>query len=186
MAEPLDAAVDYTLVRRMSEGDADALGALYDRYGSLLFSVGLRILADRHAAEDLVQDVFLEAWRKSGEYDPARASVRTWLILRTRSRALDRLVAAPARRTVSMEDITMPEPAAPGAGADGRVDADRVQAALASLSVEQRQVLELTFFHGLSSGDIARQVGVPVGTVKSRLRAGLAGMRAVLRPEGDA
>ena len=185
MGDPLEVAVDYTLVRRMADGDAAALGELYDRYGSLLFSVGVRILTDRHAAEDLVQDVFLEAWRKAGEYDPNRASVRTWLILRARSRALDRVVSAPARRTVSMEDVTIPEPHAPSAGLDGKVDADRVQGALYDLSFEQRQVLELTFFQGLSSGDIARQVGVPVGTVKSRLRAGLAGMRAALGPAVD-
>lgn len=186
MGDPHDAAVDISLVRRMADGDAAALGLLYDRYGTLLFSVGVRILSDRHAAEDLVQDVFLEAWRKSAEYDPARASVRTWLILRARSRALDRLMSASARRTVSMEDVTVPEPAASGTGMDNRADADRVHLALADLSAEQRQVLELTFFQGLSSGEIARQVGVPVGTVKSRLRAALGGLRAALGPAVEA
>lgn len=183
MSVLLDAQQDIALVRRLAEGDRAALAALYDRYAAVLFAVAYRILGERETAEDLVHDVFLEAWNKAAEYDPARASVRTWLILRTRSRALDRAVSAPRRRTVSLEDEAVPEPVAGPSGDYGRADADRVVDALASLSVEQRQVLELTFFRGLSSGDIAREVGIPVGTVKSRLRAGLTGLRSALGPK---
>lgn len=179
----LEAQQDAALVRRLAEGDREALSALYDRHAPALYAVAWRILGEREAAEDLVHDVFLEAWKKAGDYDPARASVRTWLILRTRSRALDRVVSAPRKRTVSLEEESVPEPIAPAAALEGRGDQERVQEALAGLSEEQRQVLELTFFRGLSSGDIAREIGVPIGTVKSRLRAGLAGLRVALGPK---
>ncbi len=178
----LDALQDATLVRRLSEGDRDAMSSLYDRYASVLLAVAYRILGDRESAEDLVHDVFLEAWKKASEYDPARASVRTWLILRTRSRALDRVVSAPRKRTISIEDESVPEPVAVMTGLEGRGDADRVQEALGGLSAEQRQVLELTFYRGLTAADIAKEIGIPVGTVKSRLRAGLSGLRVALGP----
>lgn len=178
----LDREQDVALVRRLAEGDREALSQLYDRYAPVLMAVAFRVLGDRESAEDLVHDVFLEAWKKAGDYDPARASVRTWLILRTRSRALDRAVAAPRRRNVSIEDEAVPEPVAVPAPV-GREDADAVAEAMASLSEEQRRVLELTFFRGLSSGDIARELGVPLGTVKSRLRAGLSGLRLALGPK---
>lgn len=178
----LDRGQDVALVRRLAEGDREALSQLYDRYAPVLMAVAFRVLGDRESAEDLVHDVFLEAWKKAGDYDPARASVRTWLILRTRSRALDRAVAAPRRRNVSIEDEAVPEPVAAPAPV-GREDADAVAEAMASLSEEQRRVLELTFFRGLSSGDIARELGVPLGTVKSRLRAGLSGLRLALGPK---
>ncbi len=179
----LDAQQDAALVKRLSEGDRDAMSSLYDRYASILYAVAFRIIGDRESAEDLVHDVFLEAWKKASEYDPARASVRTWLILRARSRALDRVTAAPRKRTVSMEDESIPEPAALMTGLEGSGDVERLHEALATLSDEQRQVLELTFFRGLSSGDIAKEVGIPVGTVKSRLRAGLSGLRVALGPK---
>ena len=180
----LDTQLDVALVRRLAQGDTGALSELYDRYASVLYTVAFRILGDRESAEDLVQDVFMEAWKKAADYDPGRASVRTWLILRARSRALDRATSAPRRRSVSLEDETVPEPiAAPSSGLDGIGDVERLQDALAGLSPEQRQVLELTFFRGLSSSDISREVGIPVGTVKSRLRAGLTGLRSALAPK---
>lgn len=178
----LDAQLDAALVRRLSEGDREAISLLYDRYASVLYAVAFRILGDRESAEDLVHDVFLEAWNKAADYDPSRASVRTWLILRTRSRALDRVVAAPRKRTVSMEDESVPEPVAASVGQEGFGDAERLHEALANLSEGQREVLELTFFRGLTSTDIAKELGIPVGTVKSRLRAGLSGLRVALAP----
>ena len=170
---------DVALVQRMASGDGDALGQLYDRYATVLLAIGLRILGERQGAEDLVHDVFMEAWRKSAAYDPSRASVRTWLILRCRSRALDRRSAAPRTRTVSIETVTGLDPASPAPTAETN-DADRVRAALDALPDAQRQVLELAFFAGLSSTEIAAQVGAPVGTVKSRTRLGLHALRGAL------
>lgn len=174
---------DAWLVQRMATGDREALSELYHRYVGLLLGVALKIAHDRETAEDLVQDVFLEAWKKAATYDPSRASVRTWLLLRIRSRALDRVGSAPVRRTVSLEDASSPEPSTAGSSVEVQSDAQRIPGALQGVSAEQRQVLELTFFSGLTATEIAEAVGIPVGTVKSRLRAGLSALRATLRVE---
>ena len=184
MSVLLDGSFDIALVQRLVQGDSTALSELYDRYAPLLFTVALRILGDRESAEDLVHDVFMEAWKKAGDYDPRRASVRTWLILRARSRALDRATSAPRRRSVSLEDEAVAEPIAPAVSVDAIGDHERLAEAMANLSAEQRQVLELTFFRGLSSSEVAVEIDVPTGTVKSRLRAGLMGLKAVLAPGG--
>lgn len=170
---------DVLLVRRMAAGDGEALGLLYDRHAAVLLAVGMRILGDRQAAEDLVHDVLMECWRKAGDYDPSRSSVRTWLILRCRSRALDRRGSAPRTRTVALDDLGAVELASPApAAASG--DTERVRAALDALPEVQRQVLELAFYSGLSSAEIAAQMGAPIGTVKSRTRLGLATLRGAL------
>ena len=172
---------DVDLVRRMAGGDASALGALYDRYSSVLLAVSYRVLSDRQAAEDVVQDVFMEAWKKASDYDPGRAGVRTWLILRARSRSLDRMNAAPRRKTVYIDQLALPELAGAVPAAPLAEDADRVHEALAALTAEQRQVLDLAYFKGLSSSEIAGEIGIPVGTVKSRTRTAMVALRATLR-----
>lgn len=177
------ASEDATLVQRMAAGDREALSLLYRRYAGLLLGVALKIARDRETAEDLVQDVFLEAWKKAASYDPGRASVRTWLLLRTRSRALDRVGSAPVRRTVSLDEGTGPEPSFGASSLEDQSDAQRIPQALQGVSAEQRQVLEMTFFSGLTATEIAEVVGIPVGTVKSRLRAGLGALRSTLRVE---
>jgi RNA polymerase sigma-70 factor (ECF subfamily) len=168
-------APDAALVAALVVGDRDALAELYRRHGGTLLAVALRILGDRAEAEEIVHDVFVEAWRQAVQYDPARGSARAWLVTRARSRALDR-VKAPARaRRVAVESA--PEPVA--AEADPS-DASRVQRALASLPAEQRAVLELGYFEGLSSTEIAARLDIPVGTVKSRVAAALQRLRALL------
>ncbi len=170
---------DARLVDAMSRGDRDALAALYDRHSGLMYGVARRMLRDPQAAEDVVQDVVLEAWRRASTYSSARGSVRTWLMMRLRSRALDRIRSAPARREVAVED---PRAVAVASADDPQlgVDRARVREVLATLPPDQRQVLELAYFRGLSSREIAVQVGTPVGTVKSRTRAGLEKLRAVM------
>lgn len=175
-----DSNLDVELVARMAAGDRVALGSLYDRYASVLLATAFCILGDRQAAEDVVQDVFLEAWKKADAYDPSRAAVRTWLILRARSRSLDRLNAAPRRKTVYLDQLALPEVAGAVEARPGVEDADRLSEALAGLSAEQRQVLELAYFRGMSSSEIAQQVGIPTGTVKSRTRTALAALRGAL------
>jgi RNA polymerase sigma-70 factor (ECF subfamily) len=176
---------DAELVARISRGDRAALGALYDRYGAILLAVGHRVLGERREAEDLLHDVFLEAWRSIRDYDPARGSVRAWLCLRMRSRALDRLRSAGRSRTVSVEDAVFSEVQLlssddPSAGPDRAV----LRRALVALSAEQRAVLELGYFEGLSSSEIAARLQIPLGTVKSRVAAALVKLRAGLDPKG--
>ena len=170
---------DGDLVIAIAGGDRDALARLYDRYASLLLGVAQRILGAPREAEDLVHDVFLEAWRSAKDYDEARGTVRTWLLMRLRSRALDRKKSA-AARTVPIEVVEMDERAA--AAEDPALAPDRavVRRVLAALPKEQRVVLELAYFEGLSSSEIATRIEVPIGTVKSRVAAALGKLRSEL------
>jgi RNA polymerase sigma-70 factor (ECF subfamily) len=174
---------DVAWVRAIADGDREALGRLYDRYAPTLMAVGVRILGDRREAEDVLHDVFLEVWRQAANYDESRGSVRTWLLMRMRSRALDRRKAAGFARVVSLDQRGDD---ARGVGDDPSLVPDRetVRRALADLPPEQRQVLELGYFEGLSSTEIAARVEAPVGTVKSRVAAGLGKLRATLGARG--
>jgi len=168
---------DAELVRRLGAGRADAMAALYDRHADLLLAVGLRVLERRAEAEDLVHDVFIEAWRNAAQYDPARGSVRAWLVTRMRSRCLDRQKSAAVSRSVPLDRA--PERQAPVSGAAAG-DAERIRAALETLPAEQRQALELAYFEGLTCTEIASRLDVPVGTVKSRSAAAMGKLRVVL------
>jgi RNA polymerase sigma-70 factor (ECF subfamily) len=169
---------DADLLNGLLLGDRDCLAALYDRYASLLLALGRRILGDRREAEDLLHDVFLEAWHKALDYDERRGTVRAWLLMRMRSRALDRRKAAvfsrraeaPSEDAMGQEDLALTP------------DRERVRRALNDLPLEQRQVLELGYFEGLSSSEIAARLHAPIGTVKSRVAAALAKLRAGFDP----
>jgi RNA polymerase sigma-70 factor (ECF subfamily) len=165
----------------MARGDADALAALYDLHAPLLISVVRRIVGSPEAAEDIVHDVFIEAWRRSADYDPERGSVRTWLALRARSRALDHKKSSAVARRVSLDEPRSLETLL-GVSDDASLAPDqaRIRAVLRELPEDQHRVLFLGYFEGLSSSEIAERVGVPVGTVKSRVAAALARLRAVL------
>jgi RNA polymerase sigma-70 factor (ECF subfamily) len=179
-------ALDLEDLRALTRGEREALGRLYDRHAPLLLALGVRFVGDRREAEDLVHDCFVEAWRHAGEYDPARASVKTWLVLRMRSRCLDRLRSAGHSRRESMsgrEEAVMRR-------ADGgldripsleeRVDAGRLRGVLTELPDDQREVIVLAFFDGLSSSEIAAELKIPIGTVKSRVRSAMTKLRAAL------
>lgn len=172
---------DADLLAAMARGDSDALGDLYDRYSGLLLATAIRILGGRREAEDLVHDVLMEVWHRCADYDPDRGSVRTWILIRLRSRALDRCRRAGRMRVETLEDRTLDDfgPATgddPGQG----LDHARVRRTLAELPPAQRQVLELAYFEGLSASEIAEHLAIPIGTVKSRTAAGLAKLRAAI------
>jgi RNA polymerase sigma-70 factor (ECF subfamily) len=172
---------DATLVFSMARGDRDALATLYDRYATVLLAVGMRILGDRREAEDLLHDVFLDSWRRAGDYDAARGSVRTWLILRMRSRALDRRRAVGFARVVSIENTGLVEDReAHGEDVSFVPDRMKLHRALQGLPPEQRRVLELGYFEGLSSSEISVRLEAPIGTIKSRVAAALSKLRAGL------
>lgn len=176
---------DTALVRAMAGGDRAALAALYDRFAPIMLAVARRISGDAREAEDLLHDVLLEAFRRAGEYDPARGTVRAWLLIRMRSRALDRKRSVAVARAVPLDEGTtsLADPVAAHDGAAG-VDHAALLRALAALPKEQRAVLELGYFEGLSSSEIAARLGTPIGTVKSRVAAAMAKLRAgLVEPE---
>jgi len=172
---------DVELVAAAARGDRDALAELYDRHGGVMLGLGLRILGDRGEAEELLHDVFLEAWKRAGDYDPSRGSVRAWLLLRMRSRSLDRVKSAARSRTAAVGEKVEAAAGSEPATAGEQADAQRVHGALAELPEEQRRVLELGYFSGLSCSEMAESLGVPIGTVKSRLHAALKKLRATFR-----
>ncbi len=164
-------AADVAAMARLATGDEGALAELYDRHASLLLGVGVRILKNRAEAEDVVHDVFVEAWKRAADFDAARGTVRTWLSLRMRSRCLDRQKAPRNARRVSFDDSEAARRAAPAVDPLLASQRARVRAALAQLPDEQRVVVELAYFQGLSTAEIGGRTNTAQGTVKSRLFA---------------
>ena len=169
---------DVALIRAIAAGDRNGLAALYDRYAPILLGLAMRMIRDRREAEDLLHDVFLEVWRSARDYDLTRGRVRTWLVVRMRSRALDVLKSARVSRRSGDPEVLdrMVAEAEPGESPDRQ----RVRSVLTELTADQRQVLELAYFDGLSCSEIAGQLAIPIGTVKSRLAAGLSRLRQLL------
>jgi len=178
---------DVELVRAMARGDSAALGSLYDRHAARMFSLAKKIVITSSAAEDIVQEVFLEAWKKAATYDPARGGVKSWLLLRTRSRSIDfRRAANQSRAATVGEDFWSEQPSAPISDVSFASDQTAVRRALSLLPKDQREALWLGYFEGLSSAEIAARVGSPVGTIKTRVAAALSKLRAALSDrDGD-
>ena len=179
----LQPAEEASLVSAMARGDSEALGVLFDRYSGLLLGLAMKMLGRAEEAEELVHDVFVEAWRKASSFDPRRGSVRAWLVTRTRSRALDRIRAPKRSRTTQVGEPPYDEPDRQALDPSEGVDRRRVKEALAHLPEPQRRVIALSYFKGLSSSEISRELGIPVGTVKSRIASGLRSLRTQLQGE---
>jgi RNA polymerase sigma-70 factor, ECF subfamily len=158
---------DIRLLSRIQCGETGALAQLYDRYGALMIGVALKILPTRESAEDIVHDVFLEAWRSAESYDAARGTVRNWLLIRLRSRCLDRRRSAHSTRVIAMADLrTVERTEVAEESLEMSPDRAAIRVVLTTLSPEQRQVLELSYFDGLSSAEISERIGVPSGRLR--------------------
>jgi len=168
-----DDEADIALVRAMADGDRGAVAALYERHAGLLLGLALRIVRERREAEDLLHDVLLEAWRAAKDFDPRRGRVRTWLAIRMRSRCLDHQKSARISRNAGDAGLETVLDEREGATPDH----GRVREALADLGTDQRTVVELAYFEGLSCSEIAAKIQIPIGTVKSRLAAGMQRLR---------
>ena len=177
---------DEDLLVQVARGDERSFEVLYDRHGKVAWSLAFRLLGDREAAEDLVQEAFLAVWKGAAGYSQAKGSVRTWVLSILHHRAVDRLRkgAASRRRQEALEQAAMIEPAAPDAAevALARVEASEVQSALADVPGDQLEVLRLAYYGGYTHHEIAGMLSLPLGTVKSRMRLGLERVRRNIDP----
>jgi RNA polymerase sigma-70 factor (ECF subfamily) len=171
-------------IERCAAGDQPALAQLYDESSSLVFSLALRVLGDRADAEEITSDVYAQVWRLAATYDPGRGKASTWLATLVRSRAIDRLRSRGARDKYEMPDVRLESistgHASPELETELAQRRKRVVSALATLSEDQRQVIQLAFFSGLTHSELADRLGQPLGTVKTRIRLGMLKLREQL------
>lgn len=180
------AEADRQILAAVAGGSTDALERLYDRFASTAYGLARRILAQPDLAEEVVQDVFAQVWRDARQYDAARASVAGWIVVLTRTRAIDRLRARRARP--DLDRGLEPASVAPIAAAErspeqvaiSSEDARSVRAALEELPGEQRSLVDLAYYEGLTHSEIAARTGLPLGTIKTRLRAAMTTLRGAL------
>jgi RNA polymerase sigma factor (sigma-70 family) len=174
---------DEQILEAVGRGDHDALGVLYDRFGRLAYGLAFRILRDGALAEDAVQEAFLAVWRSADAYKRERAKPSTWILTVVHRRAVDLVRREERRRGEPLE--AAPEPTSGPADEDATLRERRaaVQAALTELPGDQRQALELAYYGGLTQSELAERLGVPLGTVKSRMFAGLGRLRELLITE---
>src|SRR5262249_23546914 len=177
-----DRAADRAALERMARGDGAALAELYDRHARPIYSLALRVLQDAADAEDIVQEVFAQAWRQAARYDAARGHVAAWLLTLARSRAIDRLRARQARPDRGGDAIA--DPPDRESTADLQLlsgeRAARGRAALGELPLRQRVAIELAYYEGLTHAEIAARLEQPLGTVKTRIRLALLKLRDAL------
>jgi RNA polymerase sigma-70 factor, ECF subfamily len=181
--------IDPKLLARVVKGDHQAFSQLYDQSSTLLYTMALRILGNREEAAELLQDVYLEVWRKVSRYDVGRGTPVAWLVTLTRSRAIDRLRSRASRghqkSTDSLDGASAAQVQDQGPGpfeaqADQEIRA-LVGGAMASLPQAQQQALELAYYEGLSHAEIAARLNQPLGTVKTRIKLGMSKLRESLR-----
>ena len=171
-------------IRRTATGEEQALAALYDQTSHLVFGLALRILEDTADAEEVTLDVYTQVWKSARDFDPRRGNAMAWLIMLTRSRAIDRLRSGAGRKEREEPLQWIPEiPSSAECPEQASILSQRqrwVRAALEALPPEQREAIELAFFSGLSHAELAARLGQPLGTVKTRIRLGMMKLREVL------
>ena len=175
---------DEELLAAIARGDERALAELYDRLGRVAYGLALRVLRDPALAQDAVQDAFLAAWRTAAAFDPERGRAQTWLLTLVHRRAVDVVRREDRRRTQPLEDAPVASSESTAEQASVREQRRAVQAALAQLPDDQREALELSYYGGLTQAELAARLGIPLGTVKSRVFAGLARLRDLLGETG--
>jgi len=183
-----DRPTDDVLAAAVGRRDSRALAEIYRRYGGAVWSLARRVLQDGHRAEEVCQTVFTDLWAAPERYDPARGSLRSWLLTQAHGRAVDVVRSEEARRRRDERDARQAPPPRPEADVEttvaGLAVAQEVRRALHSLPPEERDPIVLAYFGGQSYRQAAEQLGQPEGTVKSRIRSGLAKLRRALEAEG--
>ncbi len=166
------------LLARVRAGDQAAMGQLYDRYSNVVYSVALRVLADTAAAEDVLQDIFMQLWRNPTTFDSSRGNIAAWLSVVARHRAID--VLRKRRPETDIEDVILASDASLDSEVDRRTFAGKVRSVLAGLPGEQRGAVEMAFFDGLTHTEIAEKTGEPLGTIKTRIRTAIISLRKAM------
>ena len=169
---------DAALVLAVRSGNQDAMAQLYDRYSSVVYAVALRVLGDTGAAEDILQEIFMQLWRNPGAFDASRGNLAPWLAVIARNRAVDAL--RKRRPQTELEDVTLSvSPDLASEAYRGRI-AEKIRGALNQMPQQQRGALEMAYFEGYSHSEIAAKTGEPLGTIKTRIRNGLMQLRKVV------
>jgi RNA polymerase sigma factor (sigma-70 family) len=175
---------DEALIALVARGDDSALGELYDRVGRVAYGIAYRILRDERLAEDAVQEGFLAVWRSAASFRAERAKASTWIVTLVHRRAVDIVRREERRRTEPLDADALPDAPEPSGTAEDEAwlgfERDRVLAAIRTLPDAQRETIELAYYGGYSQSELAERLGVPLGTIKSRMFAGLARLREVL------
>ena len=180
---------DEELMACLPRQDTQAFEALYDRYGTLVYSTALRVVGDAHLAEDVTQEVFLRVWRHPDRYVPQRGRFGPWLLSVARNEAIDQVRSRGRRRRHEFfieqpeRELSADDGHAPELMAELADERHRIERALANLPVEQKRTLEMAYFGGYTQQEIAALLGEPLGTVKTRIRLGMRKLRALLMPE---
>jgi RNA polymerase sigma-70 factor, ECF subfamily len=171
---------DEALVALVVRSDQVALAELYDRYGRVAYNLAYRILRDSALAEDAVQEAFLTVWRTAARFLPERSKASTWILTLVHRRAVDLVRREERRRAEPLDETLEPAGEETDESAWLRLERERVQTALRQLSDQQREALELAYYGGFTQSELAERLGLPLGTIKSRMFAGLARMRELL------
>jgi RNA polymerase sigma-70 factor (ECF subfamily) len=176
---------DSSLLRCVQKGDGQALAVLYDRYGGIAYGLAYRIVGDAAGAEDAVQDAFVSMWKQAPRFDPERGQVRSWLLTIVHHRAIDivrRRTNRPERQLPDgAEEFLVDASARPDELAEWSMEARAIREAVSRIPDDQRRTVEMAYFHGMTHLEISEEMGVPLGTVKSRLRIAMDKMREYLR-----
>jgi RNA polymerase sigma-70 factor (ECF subfamily) len=175
MADGAPAIDDATLLDRVRQGDQGAMAEVFDRYGRMVYSVALRILKDSGHAEDVMQEIFFQVWRKSDSFVPGLGSLGNWLGALARNRSIDLLRRK--KPTTSVDDVVLTSSSNLASEAEHNTLIEKVQKVLRGLSAGQQRSMNLAFFEGLSHSEIAERTGDPLGTVKTRIRLALVTLR---------
>ncbi|MDE3105984.1 MAG: sigma-70 family RNA polymerase sigma factor [Acidobacteriota bacterium] len=170
---------DASLLIAIQSGDEQAMAALYDRYSRIVYSVALRVLRDPTSAEDVLQEIFMQIWRKPDSFIATRGSLGGWLAVVARNRSIDALRRK--RPSEQVDDLALASPYNLADEAERNSMMDKARAVIQMLPVEQRKTLEMAFFDGLTHTEIAEMTGDPLGTVKTRVRSALTTLRKAFR-----
>ena len=172
---PPSGAEDAYLLALVQRGDESAMASLFDRYSKVVYSVALRVLRDPSAAEDVLQEIFMQIWRNPDSFIATRGSLGGWLAVVSRNRSIDALRRR--RPTESIEDVPLASPYNLADDAERNIMTERAREVIVLLPAEQRKTLEMAFFDGLTHSEIAEITGDPLGTVKTRIRSALLTLR---------